>query len=106
MFDTLAIGLGDNLHAICKLKIIVNIFASNLIYTMFKKLMFHRYYNYTQLYSISFNIMLPTQLFSRNTCLLAISKTDELDFFSDVRGRMEVVEHVQRYLHCLQFFCS
>ena len=65
MFDTLAFGLGDNLDAICKLKIIVNIFASNLIYKMLKKLMFHRYYNYTQLFSKSFNIMLPRYNYSQ-----------------------------------------
>ena len=49
-------------------------------------------------------------LYARNCIpaikLLAISKTDELDYFCDFRGRMGVVERVPRYLHRCQFFIA
>ena len=38
--------------------------------------------------------------------LLAISKTDEVNFFYDFRGRMGVVERVPRYWHRCQFFTA
>ena len=58
------------------------------------------------------NTCIVANLFTASLCarncipeikLLAISKTDEVDFFLDFRGRMGVVDRVPRYLHRCQF---